>query len=1335
MEEESDFIRDQMTMDKLRSSYSSLEERRRFFLGVQVYRALSLRRPHYLSEMESCSHFGMINIRNYKYSECRSSSVMSKLLLIVALLLPVATSSSIVGEDLPDDHEGLPYFFKLPDKDYARMCCAHCIDEKTCILYTQDREKTCAGLIDHESVGLLNFPGGRIVTTSYYLYEKWQLLWIENGTDPVLRSRDFSWEDCAWKSQVETHDLLGPQITEILIKVVTDPFYDYDVLVSVKDAHCGISNCDVTFYKKRLGESIQHRANTVAEPAKKHSGHNKNGIHTRKMYPEWIAEASNAPFKVKEEDEPGTTISTHSLWSSSRIIFQDVSRIWRPCIFRSTTYTSNFFGLNCASASSAQSSIVHHWRNLSNFLETMALFIVEIVDKILGHLDLYEIKEFRQVCTFWKYRAARELKRRPKSSEFAYFFNEDVRAIKETSKLYFEMIYSPQKSDYTIFSELLALVERDDVLVENQENRVSFALSGSAKDARTIAQSSKKREGAECKLCSRKLSSAARLTSYSSMQRRGAMTKQRTAIAKTSSTRQNESPSPSRTGGHITASQARDGEKTWARSATRTKQQQRPASSEPLYKQKYTRALDKYQPVNIDAQDKFDRIPLHYALIFNNQNLAAWLLRSSANPNLTENQGFIPWHVICQKKNDAEELARLLFEIAAEKNETVQIEARDKLGNPPLNLALRYGNKKVAKLLLGNRVNLTCLNKNGLTPLHNICKSLIHYDELMNLFCEKIEANHPTDTPLHMAARHGEKKVIELLLSHGANDSSPDASGATPLHVICNRSEDDDVVKVFCDAVSKSNRVVQTDVQDSKGRTPLHLAVMRVNPNAVDTLLRKFANPNIADAEGSTILHYLSNPTNLTGGRKGAKSFRDMSTTFVARIKKMITHKLDVNVQDNLGNTPLHYALKGCDGPLGRRPAPPHRYNPEKSSEQSRSRSFQKSRCVDAHVYIAALARNDNMYYTATLCRRYYPNFSTTIAAAYNIHASYENLKSSYFGHIENFNLDQIIVRRDRYNPSIAVRRITMFCHTQAYYVSRSIDFSIWTVQYVAAAGAAAGGLDVHHRHDDHRLYYQFRGMRVRINVVKTRSSRFHHIHGYNLKITKFQAIRCIASSYDNTKNRVCSRRNDDSRPDMGLSPERLHNRLPGQEVRDDRGPVSGRDLQHPLDPRLLLLHLPLAAALLTQTPDLNWYIYNRHYPSWRVYLLIFSVLPMIGLLLVCFMPKSPKFLMAPGPEQGGPSGPEDHVLHESLRAGEQVSGNDYRRLSPKKKKMIVEKMKNTFAQIKELIWQQKVKRKLNDYCRDKTRDSISHLKSLFSKPYIRVVGTIALLQFVCMSE
>ncbi|XP_014226307.2 uncharacterized protein LOC106652077 [Trichogramma pretiosum] len=154
---------------------------------------------------------------------------MSKLLLIVALLLLVTTSSSIVSGDLFHVQEEVPHFFQMPDKQNAKMCYTQCFDEKTCILVTENRNDISAGLIDYESIGLIDFPGGRMITTSHYLYNKWQLLWVENATDPVLKSRDFSWNDCAWKSKVQTDDDLDRQITEILMRVLFDPSHDNNV--------------------------------------------------------------------------------------------------------------------------------------------------------------------------------------------------------------------------------------------------------------------------------------------------------------------------------------------------------------------------------------------------------------------------------------------------------------------------------------------------------------------------------------------------------------------------------------------------------------------------------------------------------------------------------------------------------------------------------------------------------------------------------------------------------------------------------------------------------------------------------------------------------------------------------------------------------------------------------------------------------------------------------------------------------------------------------------------------------------------------------------------------
>lgn len=46
-------------------------------------------------------------------------------------------------------------------------------------------------------------------------------------------------------------------------------------------------------------------------------------------------------------------------------------------------------------------------------------------------------------------------------------------------------------------------------------------------------------------------------------------------------------------------------------------------------------------------------------------------------------------------------------------------------------------------------------------------------------------ASHRGDTPIHSAARASMKIIMEELLSHGADPRVKNASGETPLHVVC----------------------------------------------------------------------------------------------------------------------------------------------------------------------------------------------------------------------------------------------------------------------------------------------------------------------------------------------------------------------------------------------------------------------------------------------------------------------------------------------------------------------------------------------------------------------
>uniref|UniRef100_A0ABD2X4E6 Uncharacterized protein n=1 Tax=Trichogramma kaykai TaxID=54128 RepID=A0ABD2X4E6_9HYME len=113
-------------------------------------------------------------------------------------------------------------------------------------------------------------------------------------------------------------------------------------------------------------------------------------------------------------------------------------------------------------------------------------------------------------------------------------------------------------------------------------------------------------------------------------------------------------------------------------------------------------------------------------------------------------------------------------------------------------------------------------------------------------------------TPLHWAMRLKHEKVAELLLRKGANPNLADKYGETPLHFICQRSHDVDFAEKFFKITDEINRPVEIDAADKAGVTPLHWAVYNKHKKLAKLLLRRGANPNLADMDGQTALHVLS---------------------------------------------------------------------------------------------------------------------------------------------------------------------------------------------------------------------------------------------------------------------------------------------------------------------------------------------------------------------------------------------------------------------------------------------------------------------------------------------
>ncbi|PGH20057.1 hypothetical protein AJ80_03707 [Polytolypa hystricis UAMH7299] len=153
---------------------------------------------------------------------------------------------------------------------------------------------------------------------------------------------------------------------------------------------------------------------------------------------------------------------------------------------------------------------------------------------------------------------------------------------------------------------------------------------------------------------------------------------------------------------------------------------------------------------------------------------------------------------------------------------------------------------------------------------------------------------HPDETAFHRAALQGSEAVLEALLGAGANASTPNRAGLTPLHLatlkghsnvvrlllesedssadpnVCNSdgetplhlaaaNDERAVVKLLLGCKHENGKpVTNVDPRNWKGRTPLHLASENGHQDIVELLLQAGAKLEARDCDGQTPLHAAS---------------------------------------------------------------------------------------------------------------------------------------------------------------------------------------------------------------------------------------------------------------------------------------------------------------------------------------------------------------------------------------------------------------------------------------------------------------------------------------------
>ena len=186
-------------------------------------------------------------------------------------------------------------------------------------------------------------------------------------------------------------------------------------------------------------------------------------------------------------------------------------------------------------------------------------------------------------------------------------------------------------------------------------------------------------------------------------------------------------------------------------------------------------------------------------------------------------------------------------------------------GKTALMLACKIGNPMTAKVLLEAKADPTLRelrqppNSDGFSPImhaalfgHVECVATVlrHAGQDKTLHQALLREHNGTNfTALHLAALHGQRRVVQLLLRERAEVDSADDYGVTPLHVSSKNSH----AQAVCALLASGAGVNQTD---KRGRTAVHHCC--ATPGGADVagaLMEVGAEVNLQDNDENTPLH------------------------------------------------------------------------------------------------------------------------------------------------------------------------------------------------------------------------------------------------------------------------------------------------------------------------------------------------------------------------------------------------------------------------------------------------------------------------------------------------